>query len=95
MPLIRTIEEGTFIINFNGEVLNSKNEWHQPKIIKTTIIQGVAQGQARRFPTTGVHNVVVNSVENVTNEIVTSVAVAVREVTDPGTTKWSQGLWYS
>ena len=29
-PLTRIIEEGTFIINHEGEVLNSKNEWHQP-----------------------------------------------------------------
>ena len=39
-PLTRIIEEGTFIINHEGEVLNSKNEWHQPKIIRTTITQG-------------------------------------------------------
>ena len=32
-PLTRIIEEGTFIVNYVGEVLNSKNEWHQPKII--------------------------------------------------------------
>ena len=50
-PLTRIIEEGTFIINHEGEVLNSKNEWHQPKIIRTTITQGGAElagGEVRR-----------------------------------------------
>ena len=42
-PLTRIIEEGTFIINHEGEVLNSKIEWHQPKIIRTTITQGGAE----------------------------------------------------
>ena len=32
-----------FIINHEGEILNSKTEWHQPKIIKTTILQGGAE----------------------------------------------------
>ena len=32
-PLTKIIEEGTFIINYQGEVLNSKEEWHHPKII--------------------------------------------------------------
>ena len=88
-PLTRTIEEGTFIVNFNGEVLNSKNEWHQPKIIRTTIIQGGAEmagGQVRRFPVTGNPNVAVNNVERVTRSCVTSVegpdgAVAAPEAT--------------
>ena len=50
-PLTRIIEEGTFIINHEGEVLNSKNEWHQQKIIITTITQGGAElagGEVRR-----------------------------------------------
>ena len=38
--LNRSIEEGTFMINHNGEVLNSKTEWNQPRIIRTTIVQG-------------------------------------------------------
>ena len=41
--LNRSIEEGTFMINHNGEVLNSKTEWNQPRIIRTTIIQGGAE----------------------------------------------------
>ena len=32
-----------FIINYEGEILNSKTEWHQPKIIRTTILQGGAE----------------------------------------------------
>ena len=28
------------IVNFNADLLNSKNEWHQPKIVRTTILQG-------------------------------------------------------
>ena len=50
-PLTRIIEEGTFIVNHEGEVLNSKNKWHQPKIIITTITQGGAElvgGEIRR-----------------------------------------------
>ena len=38
--LNRSIEEGTFMINHNGEILNSKTEWNQPRIIRTTILQG-------------------------------------------------------
>ena len=32
-----------FIINHEGKILNSKTEWHQPKIIRTTILQGGAE----------------------------------------------------
>ena len=42
-PITRIIEEGVFIINYEGEILNSKTEWHQPKIIRTTILQGGAE----------------------------------------------------
>ena len=31
------------IINHEGEILNTKTEWHQPKIIKTTILRGGAE----------------------------------------------------
>ena len=41
--LNKSIEEGTFMINHDGEVLNSKTEWNQPRIIRTTIIQGGAE----------------------------------------------------
>ena len=38
------VEEGTFISNHKGELWNSKSEWHQAKIIRTTtqVIQGGA-----------------------------------------------------
>ena len=41
-PLTMLVEEGTFISNHKGELLNSKNEWHKAKIIrtKTNVIQG-------------------------------------------------------
>ena len=42
-PNSRIVEEGVFIINHEGEILNSKTEWHQPKIIRTTILQGGAE----------------------------------------------------
>ena len=49
-PLTRCVEEGTFIVNFEGEVLNSKNEWHQPRIIRTTVVQGGAEMAGNRVP---------------------------------------------
>jgi hypothetical protein len=55
-PLTRNIEEGTFIVNYEGEILNSKNEWHQPKIIRTTVVQGGAEmvgGEPRMFQRDG------------------------------------------
>ena len=38
------VEEGTYISSHKGELLNSKNEWHQAKIIRTAtrVIQGGA-----------------------------------------------------
>ena len=57
-PFTRNAEEGTYIANHNGELLNSKSEWHQPRIVRTkiTIVQGGADqhleagvgGQGRR-----------------------------------------------
>ena len=53
-PFTMLVEEGTFISNHKGELLNSKSEWHQAKIIRTTtqVIQGGAdllrQGQGGR-----------------------------------------------
>ena len=43
-PFTKCVEEGTFISNHNGELLNSKSEWHQAKIIRTTttVVQGGA-----------------------------------------------------
>ena len=38
------MEEGTLIANHQGEVLNSKSEWHQAKVVITTtrVVQGGA-----------------------------------------------------
>ena len=53
-PFTMLVEEGTYISNHKGELLNSKSEWHQAKIIRTTaqVIQGGAdllrQGQEVR-----------------------------------------------
>ena len=41
-PVTRQTEEGTFMINEKGELMNSKSEWNQPKIIRTTIHNGGA-----------------------------------------------------
>ena len=44
------------MINVKGELLNSKTEWHQAKIIKTTIYNGGAElagGQIVSFPQAG------------------------------------------
>ena len=43
-PFTMLVEEGTYISNHKGELLNSKSEWHQAKIIRTTtqVIQGGA-----------------------------------------------------
>ena len=65
-PITRIIEEGVFIINYEGEILNSKTEWHQSKIIRTTILQGgaemaggrmISSQQAGRQPVTPAGNV--------------------------------------
>ena len=41
----RCVEEGTYIASHQGESLNSKSEWHQPKVIRTTtrVVQGGAE----------------------------------------------------
>ena len=39
----RQTEEGTFIVIVNGKLFNSKTEWHQPKIVRTTIHTGEAE----------------------------------------------------
>ena len=43
-PFTRLVEEGTYISSHKGELLNSKNEWHQAKLVRTTthVIQGGA-----------------------------------------------------
>ena len=40
----KCVEEGTLIASHGGEVLNSKSEWHQAKVIRTTtrVLQGGA-----------------------------------------------------
>ena len=55
-PMTRQTEEGTFMINVKGELLNSKTEWHQPKLIRTTIHTGGAElagGRIVSFPQAG------------------------------------------
>ena len=44
-PFTRLVEEGTYISSHQGELLNSKNEWHQAKLVRTTtrVIQGGAE----------------------------------------------------
>ena len=39
------VEEGTYISNIGEVLLNSKKEWHQAKIIRTTtkVVQGGAE----------------------------------------------------
>ena len=43
-PFTMCVEEGTYIANHGGELLNSKSEWHQAKLIRTTtrVVQGGA-----------------------------------------------------
>ena len=43
-PFMMCVEEGTFISSQKGELLNSKSEWHQAKVIRTTtrVVQGGA-----------------------------------------------------
>ena len=43
-PFTKCVEEGALIANHEGELLNSKSEWHQAKIIRTTtsVVQGGA-----------------------------------------------------
>ena len=43
-PFTMCVEEGTFISSHKGELLNSKSEWHQAKLIRTTtrVVQGGA-----------------------------------------------------
>ena len=43
-PFTMCVEEGTYIANHKGELLNSKSEWHQAKLIRTTtrVVQGGA-----------------------------------------------------
>ena len=43
-PFTMLVEEGPYISSHKGELLNSKNEWHQAKIIRTTtsVVQGGA-----------------------------------------------------
>ena len=49
------VEEGTYIANHKGELLNSKSEWHQPKLIRTTT--RVVQGGAESIRQQGGHGV--------------------------------------
>ena len=50
-PFTRLVEEGTYISSHRGELLNSKSEWHQAKVIRTTT--RVAQGGAEILQPSG------------------------------------------
>ena len=55
-PITRQTEEGTFMVNIKGNLLNSKTEWHQPKIVRTTIHTGGAElagGRILSYPKDG------------------------------------------
>ena len=41
--LTRCVDEGTFIAEHKGELLNSKSEWRQPRIIRNVILSGGAE----------------------------------------------------
>ena len=41
--LTRCVDEGTFIAEHKGELLNSKSEWRQPRIIRNVIQSGGAE----------------------------------------------------
>ena len=45
-PFTRLVEEGTLISCHGGELLNSKNEWHQAKIVRSWTSINVMQGGA-------------------------------------------------
>ena len=45
-PFTRLVEEGTLISSHGGELLNSKNEWHQAKIVRSWTSINVMQGGA-------------------------------------------------
>ena len=49
-PFTMCVEEGTYISSHKGELLNSKSEWHQAKIIRTTtrVHQGGADSLRRQ-----------------------------------------------
>ena len=44
-PFTRCVEEGTYICSHEGDILNSKSEWHQAKVSRTTttVVQGGAE----------------------------------------------------
>ena len=44
-PFTMCVEEGTYISSHKGELLNSKSEWHQAKVIRTmtSVVQGGAE----------------------------------------------------
>ena len=52
----RQTEEGTFMVIVKGKLLNSKTEWHQPKIVRTAIHSDGAElagGRIVSFPVDG------------------------------------------
>ena len=51
-PFTMCVEEGTYITSHKGELLNSKSEWHQAKLIRTTtrVVQGGADSLRQQAP---------------------------------------------
>ena len=52
-PVCRTAPATPGLLNIKGELLNSKTEWHQPKLIRTTINTGgveLAEGKIVSLP---------------------------------------------
>ena len=47
--LTRLVDGGTHIRKYQGPILNSKSEWHQPKIIRNVIIQGGSENIGRNM----------------------------------------------
>ena len=56
-PATRQTKEGIFLINVEGELLNTKKpEWYKPRIIRTTVHTGGAEragGRIVSFPVDG------------------------------------------
>ena len=45
------------MVRHDGEILDSKSEWHQPKIIRATILQGGAENRVSNPSVSYVANV--------------------------------------
>ena len=52
----RVVGEGTFMAKHVGDILNSKTDWHQQKVIQATILQGGAENRLSNFSVRHVAN---------------------------------------